>query len=221
LATNTVRFLTRTSPATGEARHELMRGTLRLFLAEAEEVGLEDCFAALASDPDAPGTGRRLGWLRAWMRVCLYRAAYLTGRQFVESLRGGPGAAVASAGNDLPRHLWRELARDARVTLSYWLRDTPRYRAALCLCHELEESRSLTRRALGMPRRDRRALDTLLCRARQSFERYYRRLGELSSPPFPAVLYEALTGVRQVVLAETDKERALDSALTRLRRELR
>jgi hypothetical protein len=112
---------------------------------------------------------------------------------------------------------WRELDRTNRVTLSYWLMRMPAYRAALCLRHELEVPSELLQVALE---RSPGALDKLVCLAGQQFMNNYETLRGVNSPPFPRVLWEALTGNPMPEMPEENKQMALASSLRWLRREL-
>jgi hypothetical protein len=153
----------------------------------------------------------------AALRAAFWAAAWDTLGRYCEGLPA-PAAGVDRAGC-LPSHLWKDLDPTNRVTLSYWLLRRPAYRAALCLSYELDEPPGLVRAVLGQPSAG--ALDILMHRARLQFRRYYRRLESLQSPPFPAILSEALTGRAATEMAEGDKASALASALEWLRAYLR
>jgi hypothetical protein len=219
LAADVTRVLKQTIPATEEIRNELGVKTVQNFSNFAEAARLGVGLVALVGVPGTSLEGpclERLCWTET--RSILWQATWHTVQQHHGSIKGGPRAATDQGhGDDLPSGLWGDLSQETRITLSYWLVSKPVYRIALCLRYEIEESTDMIQRVLD---RNAGAVDTLLCRARTSFHSYYTRLEKLNSPPFPAILFEALTGTQRHDMPECAKQVALTSALKWLRTKL-
>jgi hypothetical protein len=185
------RFLRQTAVATEGRRLELAEEAVARWNEALAHAGLVGT-GPLAVIPGDAGALAALGRVLPRVRGLFWRAAYLTVCHHHQALRAAPCAPegdIRASGR--PSTLWRGLAKETRVTLTHWLVQEPAYRAALCLRYELGQRPSLVRRVLQLP--SRQALDTLFTRARRRFASFYDRLERLNSPPFPGLVFEALT----------------------------
>lgn len=219
LAGDLARFVKYTVPATSQGRLDVFHRILDRFAALAHDAHLAEEYAALTSIPAADLSHPLVEQVRQDTLQVFWRAAWRTAEEHQDALAELPRVPPAEVlRHSLPCSRWRGQDDENRLTLAFWLLPEPAYRAGLCLWEMLSHSHEIVCFALD---RTQGATDALLCRARDRFREYYTCLEQLSSPPFPVCLAEALNGAPEQPLAERDKQHLLDSALQWLRKELR
>jgi hypothetical protein len=219
LADDLYLFVQHASPATEEMLGELFAGSYQLYSIFRINNGLQACFEELACLTETDLTKERLDSLESRARATMGEAAYLVVQKheaWARSLPPLPWDLSRQACLD-PRR-WRELDEETRITLSFWLNPIGRDRVALAMRSWLKAPREVVQRLLSV---STGTLDTLISRALGRCRKIHDALEHLSSPPFPAVLADALDGTMRPAVPEIDKQRALTSALHWLRTELR